>query len=131
MKVRVLDPWQIAHGKTNHAPGDEFTANDTDARAWIRAGLAEEVADEPVSRAEAAGVRFVAEEHAKAEEEAVANSESADETVAKAAAQADEDVKATEAKAEAKDKADAEAEAKAQQSANNKARPRSANKSAS
>src|SRR4051812_36190978 len=111
MRVRVLAPWQIAHGKTNHGPGDEFTANDTDARAWIRAGYAEEVADEPLTPAEAAGVRFVAEEHAKAEEEAVANSESADETVAKAAEQADEAVKEAEAKA----KADADVEAKAQQ----------------
>jgi hypothetical protein len=119
MKVRVLDPYQVVHGKTVHTPGDEFTANDTDARAWIVRGYVEEVSEEPVTPADTLSPNPSVED-AKLQEKAVANTESADETAAKDEAKAAEEVKAAEE----------EAETKAQQTAGNKARRTAANKSA-
>jgi hypothetical protein len=118
MKVRVIGTYQVVHGKTVHVPGDEFTVNDTDGRAWITRGYVEEVSEDPVTPDSLLSPPL-SEEQAEVNAEAEATSESAEETMAKAEAAAAEEVKAAE-----------EAAAKAQQTAANKARRAAGNKSA-
>ncbi len=53
MKVRVVGPYQVAHGKKVHAPGEEFDAPDVDAQQWLARGYVAEVSDaEPVKAEE-------------------------------------------------------------------------------
>lgn len=49
MKVRVRAGWQVNHDGKNLTDGEEFNANDADAKRWIEAGYVEPVEEKKSS----------------------------------------------------------------------------------